>query len=912
MAIKRDKILKTAEKLVQKGKLEQAIKEYEKLRKASPEDTNTINRLGDLYGRVGDIEEAIDLYCQVAEKFSEQGFLPKAIAMYKKVNRLAPQRLDIFERLGELYIEQGLMVEAKNQFQMLAEHYAKSDDIESAIRANQRLSDIDPDDATTRLRFADLLLESGNLEQAMDAYGALGRSLIEREQIDEAERLFRRLLDHEIPDGEIMIAICDRLLDAGRVTSAQELLTAGLAVSPDSIGLQTIQVRTHMSLGDSDDAVSLAREVLEIDPDNSEVRRIVGSAMIEEGDQEEAAEMMIPAAEALLEKADYSRAQKMLRELAEIAPTDERILRLAIRAFRPSGDQETLTRLTASLADVCYSSGQEDQAKRFYLELVASDPTNQLYRERLAQLDGAVEEDPADFADTAGLNTGVPSEISFSLDDESPGATGISADAGASAGDDAGFDPAERINEAAVFAKYGLNDKAIRHLESVLERVPNHAGAREALAKLYSATGEREKAITLGEPGVVDHRAVEDAEAAATFGAQIDTPGDEAFDDDDDEVIIVEIDGDEVSDSDLDDVVSDVIDFGDLSIEEMIAESVGVEASGQAEPAATEPPAAEPAVEPEVELTSETAEEIDDSNIETETIDEELVELSAGADGPTFNDLAQLDLFIDQELFEDAIVILERLEDDFPDDPDLAQRRAALVEAGSLASDSAASAPEPVPSSPSQEPSVPVETAGPARPAPPEEPAQQADEIFDDEETEDYIDLAKELEEELAEEEAMVEEATGRGKGEALLDEVFKEFQKGVAEQLSEEDSDTHFNLGIAYKEMGLLDEAINEFQVASHDQAFFVEACSMIGVCATELGKFEEAAEWYQKALVAPDLTADARTALRYELASALENTGEIEQAVRLFEEIRNHDPAYRDVGARLAALGEQQRQIN
>ena len=96
--------------------------------------------------------------------------------------------------------------------------------------------------------------------------------------------------------------------------------------------------------------------------------------------------MMIPAAEALLEKADYSRAQKMLRELAEIAPRDERILRLAIRAFRPSGDQETLTRLTASLADVCYASGQEDQAKRFYLELVAGDPTNQLYRERLAQL----------------------------------------------------------------------------------------------------------------------------------------------------------------------------------------------------------------------------------------------------------------------------------------------------------------------------------------------------------------------------------------------------------------------------------------------------------------------------------------------------------------------------------------------
>ena len=158
----------------------------------------------------------------------------------------------------------------------------------------------------------------------------------------------------------------------------------------------------------------------------------------------------------------------------------------------------------------------------------------------------------------------------------------------------------------------------------------------------------------------------------------------------------------------------------------------------------------------------------------------------------------------------------------------------------------------------------------------------------------------------------MVEEATGRGKGEALLDEVFREFQKGVAEQLSDDDSDTHFNLGIAYKEMGLLKESIGEFQIASHDPAFFVEACSMIGVCATELERYDEAAAWYQKALVAPDLSSDARTALRYELAVAFEKTGEFEQAVGLYEEIRNHDPAYREVSGRLAALTEQQRQVN
>ncbi len=916
MAIKRDKILKTAEKLVQKGKLEQAIKEYEKLLRASPEDTNTINRLGDLYGRVGEIDKAVERYEQVADKFADQGFLPKAIAIFKKINRLAPHRLDIFERLGDLYVEQGLMVEAKGQFAMLAEHYAKNEDMESAVRAHQRLTDIDPSDSTSRLRFADMLLDSGNTEQAMEAYGALGASLITGDHLDEAERLFRRLLDHEIPNGEIMAPVCDRLLEAGRVTSAQELLTAGLEVSPESVALRTLQVRAFMALGETDPATKLAREILEVEPDNPDVRGLVGHLLITDGDEAEATEMMIPAAEALLEKADYSRAQKMLRELVGISPTDERILRLAIRAFRPSGDQEMITRLTASLADVCYTGGQEDQAKRFYLELIASDPTNQLYRARLAELDGAIPEID-DEVDIIDLNEDMPSEITFAIDGDEAISTGDEPDPVIQ--ESTSFDPAERINEAAVFAKYGLNDKAVRHLEEVLERFPDHAEAREALAKMYLVMGDHESAASTIRPVVQGLRASGENDAAAEFETlygEASSDGEE----EDDEIIIVEIDDDdEFVEEPVDDSFSMDVNLSDINVEDMVASAIGDLDLGLRSGRKTQTPAApkfdvlldeeieklvEPTPVPAAEpVAEESSEEV---LIEEKLIEDELVELSTDVDGPSFNELAQLDLFIDQELFDDAVGILAGLENDYPDDPDLALRRQKLDDLG-VTAESTAEVEVPAAVAP------PMGFAEPVRPPAPlaVEPPQSSDDIFDDEPAEEYIDLAKELEDELAEEEAMVEEATGRGKGEALLDEVFKEFQKGVAEQLSDEDSDTHFNLGIAYKEMDLLNEAIGEFQIASHDPSFFVEACSMIGVCANELGKHVEAAEWYQKALVAPDLSADARTALRYELAFSFEMTGQIEQAVGLFTDIQSIDPAYRDVSARLAAL-TQQRQVN
>ncbi len=935
MAIKRDKILKAAEKLVQKGKLDQAIKEYEKLLSASPDDTNTVNRLGDLYGRVGEIDKAVARYEQVASRFADQGFLPKAIAIFKKINRLAPQRLDIFERLGELYVEQGLRVEAKSQFTMLAEHYARNGDMESAVRAHRRLADIDPSDSTSRLKFADMLLESGNVEKAMEAYGALGAALINRDQIDEAERLFRRLLDHELPDGEIMAPVCDRLLDSGRVTSAQELLTAGLAVSPKSVVLRTLQVRAFMALGETAQATELARGILEVEPDNPDVRGLVGHLLMSDGDDAEAAEMMIPAAEALLEKADYSRAQKMLRDLVEIAPTEERILRLAIRAFRPSGDQEMITRLTASLADVCFTSGQEDQAKRFYLELVASDPTNKLYRERLAELDGAVAEIDAGI-DVIDFGDDVPSEITFAIDgDEAIGTVEEPdpVDLGSSS-----FDPTERINEAAVFAKYGLNDKAVRHLEEVVERLPDHSGAREALAKMYLVVGDSDAAASTILPVIRELRSAGENDAAADLEALYGTESSD-FALDDDEIIIVEIDdGDQSAEAQTDeptaiqfdlggataekpaktvkpaarDSYSIDFDLGGVNVDDMVASAIGDLdlRVGRKTPApaasrsgalldeeirklvgSTPAPAAEPVVE---EL------------VEDEIVEEELVEISTDVDGPSFNELAQLDLFIDQELFEDAAAILDRLENDYPGDSDLGIRRQKLDSLGVTAT------PAPAVEVPSAV-KPPVVFGEPVRPpaAVAVEPPRESEDIFADEPVEEYIDLAKELEDELAEEEAMVEEATGRGKGEALLDEVFREFQKGVAEQLSDEDSDTHFNLGIAYKEMGLLNEAIGEFQIASHDPDYFVEACSMIGVCANELGRHVDAAEWYQKALVAPDLSSDARTALRYELAFSFEMTGEIEQAVGLFADIQSIDPAYRDVSARLAAL-TQQRQVN
>ena len=147
-------------------------------------------------------------------------------------------------------------------------------------------------------------------------------------------------------------------------------------------------------------------------------------------------------------------------------------------------------------------------------------------------------------------------------------------------------------------------------------------------------------------------------------------------------------------------------------------------------------------------------------------------------------------------------------------------------------------------------------------------------------------------------------EETGTDLGDAGLAEVFKEFRKGVDRQLGEEDYDTRYNLGIAYKEMGLVDEAIAEFQLAAKDPNRLLECTSMLGICFMEKGMPKLAVKWFEKGLEAPGRTAEELLGLRYDLAAAYEAGGDVEKALGLFSELYGQDADFRDVASKIREL--------
>jgi hypothetical protein len=149
------------------------------------------------------------------------------------------------------------------------------------------------------------------------------------------------------------------------------------------------------------------------------------------------------------------------------------------------------------------------------------------------------------------------------------------------------------------------------------------------------------------------------------------------------------------------------------------------------------------------------------------------------------------------------------------------------------------------------------------------------------------------------------------GPGVDLVDmfgELKTELEEGAA--TSDEDPETHYNLGVAFREMGLLDEAIGELQKVcqavdrGHPFPHIMQTYTWLSQCFLDKGIPEAAIRWYEKALKLPTIDTETRTALHYELAASYETAGDKVAALNHFMEVYGSNIDYRDVAERIKSL--------
>jgi len=133
---------------------------------------------------------------------------------------------------------------------------------------------------------------------------------------------------------------------------------------------------------------------------------------------------------------------------------------------------------------------------------------------------------------------------------------------------------------------------------------------------------------------------------------------------------------------------------------------------------------------------------------------------------------------------------------------------------------------------------------------------------------------------------------------------MLKKFKQGVAENVEAEDYQSHYDLGVAYKEMGLVDEAIAEFQKALRGPENRVRTYEAIGQCFIEKGQNAMAATILARALGEKGLNDDQLVGVLYLLGRANEALGKAEEAMQFYQRVFVVDIQFHDVADRLNAL--------
>ncbi|MGA8013138.1 MAG: tetratricopeptide repeat protein [Candidatus Acidiferrales bacterium] len=957
MAFNKNKALESALKFLNQGKVAQAIGEYQQILRHDPKDQATLMTVGDLFARQGDMPQAIEYFERLAQVYLSDGFNSKAIAIYKKIAKLAPAELAPLERLADLYVQQGVLSEARPLFLQIAEVHLKANRAPKAVEVLNRLLEVEPDNPRVQLRLAELYNVMGQKKEAAQTYLNYAQRLFDRGEGDEAQKLIERALGVE-PASAAALLLKAKILTGGQKDDQAVTILEGHAEADAGGEVTDLLLDLEIKSGQLDKAASRARKQLARGSAHARPMQSVAESLIEGGHAVKALPLLRELRDPMIEASEHDKFVKLLSSAIEKLPNNTEALEMLADFSRTTSDPFQLTAALSKLVDAYAAAGDQARAEHLMKEMIERNKGDERLVARFEQLRKGGKGSTA----TPEATTKPETMAEVTQRDEAPAevasAEAVLVEAGVSASVQApeeAFDEetqryiAQALTDVDLFSSYGLTQKATHLLENVLQRAPRHTPTLERLLDLYLGASNERRTAELAAQLEQIHRERQDTVNTERF-AELRQRFQKLAGMTEDELQVAP-------------------PAPTPAVEAASAEAATIEAApavhasnAPAEfeiPMATvepEPAAAEisPAVValPEAQPVAAAAvnEEVDLSD-EWEAMVQEVAEPAPLAAQEAPQEAAPTPEPVQAEAAEE-----ERIEIEVPVD-EVAPVEAAPIEAAVEIPEATIipEAIEPIEATEeaTAEPSIEIiEEAAEETPA--AEKVATGNIEFELEltpeptgahgkngaaTTEDFLsELASEIEDmetPAAAPKAAVTpspasapvpvaaastsappaasgpapETTAENLNE--LAEVFQEFRSELGE-LSDEDEDleTHYNLGIAYREMGLLDEAIGEFQkVAKAVQKgkpfrYSMNCATMLALSFMDKGEAKIASLWYQRALEVPGLDQEAVLALRYDMALALDMAGEANAALDSFRQVYAMNIDYRDVADRIATL--------
>src|SRR5216683_2817365 len=522
MAYNKRKYVEAAQKLLNQGKVPQAIAEYQLILKYEPKDQVTLMTIGELYIRQGETFQAIEYFERLAQIFVGDGFLTKAIAVYKRIAKLAPEEIKPLERLADLYVQQGVMSEARPLFLQLAEIHLKHHRQTEAVALLKKLLLAEPDNLRIQIRLADLYQVMGKPGEAVETYIAAAQRALARGDHAESDKQSDKALKLDPANVPALIVKARSASSQGRLADAADFLKnlPGL----DKGGEQSeFLLDLYLKIANWDDATSLALRVFEGDEKNFGLAQKVAESLMESGQTDRALALVSRLRIPMLDAGEHDAAARLLNDLATRMPGRIEPLEWLVDSYGRTSDSFRMPDALAQLGNALVVAKQLGRAKEIFEQLVDRQPESESAKRKLNDVLRklglpAPDEEPEPEAET--LQAEIPQPEAPKLRPDEPVLA-----------DKAPVEPihdqldeetqkfiAQSLTDVDLFASYGLTQKAIGLLEAILRRTPNHTPTLEKLLDFVLGAGDDRRTAELAGQLEHIHAGRGDSRSSERFG----------------------------------------------------------------------------------------------------------------------------------------------------------------------------------------------------------------------------------------------------------------------------------------------------------------------------------------------------------------------------------------------------------
>jgi tetratricopeptide (TPR) repeat protein len=390
MSFDKDKTVRAAEKHLAQGNIPLAIQEYRKVVDFDKWDVNALNMLGDLYLRVNNKEEAIICFKLLGEIYQEQGARAKALAIYKKVDRIKPGSVDVATRLATLYAETGQIAEACANYHTVADSCIRTGQLQKAVDALTRILDLDLTDAEAQMRLAEAYLRQDFRFKAGENYTEAGRLFLARKNYERALWAYTQAHALRPTEYEVLQGLVSVHSALGTVDQIVTIIEKGVASGPNEERYVFLLIKTYAET-DNDAAVERTIEKFQkMNPSNYKGFLDIIRFYVKKDKCYMAMRLLALIAEPYLKQRDPEAMLEILREILKRSPKQINALHLLARIRAWQHDNEKLIATLERIIKTAREIGMHDEERNTLSYLIELVPNEQSYKDRLIALGGPV------------------------------------------------------------------------------------------------------------------------------------------------------------------------------------------------------------------------------------------------------------------------------------------------------------------------------------------------------------------------------------------------------------------------------------------------------------------------------------------------------------------------------------------